>query len=71
MAETTGIRFDENATCEKCGCFGAYGFDGKVLCLDCYGEHGSCCSELEARKQEAVVGPRCETLPAKQETRKP
>lgn len=42
-----GVKFDENATCESCGVFGAYLFDGKHLCAECYGARGSCCSESD------------------------
>jgi hypothetical protein len=59
MAEPTGIRFDPNASCENCGCFGAYGFDGKVLCLDCYEQHGSCCHEAGIRDEAVEREPVC------------
>jgi hypothetical protein len=67
----SGIRFDENAACEQCGRFGAYLFDGKLLCGECYEQHGSCCPEFEGRKQqeEAAAGPKCEKVRIEQEAR--
>jgi len=38
------FRADPNATCDACGCHGAYRFEGETLCADCYAGRGSCCS---------------------------
>jgi hypothetical protein len=40
--------FSEGEPCERCGKFGAYQFDGKSLCSDCYQGCGSCCPEFGA-----------------------
>lgn len=37
---------DANATCDECGAFGAFAFDGVKLCVRCYTEKGSCCPEF-------------------------
>ena len=39
------LRFEEEAVCEVCGRFGAYLFEGKTLCAECYETSGSCCQE--------------------------
>jgi hypothetical protein len=39
-------QFQEEAVCEVCGKYGAYVFDGKTLCVDCYEAAGSCCPEF-------------------------
>src|SRR5688572_28065419 len=39
-------RLQEDAVCEVCGKYGAYVFDGKTLCVDCYEAAGSCCAWL-------------------------
>ena len=41
------LRFEEEAVCEVCGIFGAYLFEGKTLCGECYEASGSCCQESE------------------------
>lgn len=41
------VRFDASATCDACGRFGAYCFDGEWLCADCYEARGSCCAEFD------------------------
>ena len=43
---TTNIKADENLTCDACGRFGAFDFDGEHLCAECYAERGSCCVEF-------------------------
>jgi len=40
------VRFEEKAACEVCGRFGAYLFEGKALCGECYEASGSCCQEV-------------------------
>jgi hypothetical protein len=45
---STDLQFDERATCERCGRFGAYLFDGEALCAECYETRGSCCPEFGA-----------------------
>jgi hypothetical protein len=40
------LQFNENAVCDVCGRFGAYEFDGKRLCAECYESRGSCCLEF-------------------------
>ncbi|HVU26441.1 MAG TPA: hypothetical protein VHG71_01735 [Verrucomicrobiae bacterium] len=40
------ICLDENAACDGCGKFGAYHFDGRTLCAECYTGCGSCCPEF-------------------------
>ena len=40
------VRFEEDAVCEVCGRYGAYVFDGKTLCAECYEASGSCCPEF-------------------------
>ena len=44
------IRLDEDAVCEGCGRFGAYPFEGKSLCAECYEASGSCCPESETEE---------------------
>ena len=43
---SSDVRFDESATCERCGRFGAYAFDGQAFCTDCYATRCSCCPEF-------------------------
>ena len=43
-----GLRYDENATCERCGKFGAFDLGGRFLCAVCYEEAGACCPEFGA-----------------------
>jgi hypothetical protein len=62
----SGIRFDEEAACEQCGRFGAYQFDGKLLCAECYEQHGSCCPEFEGRKAPEERERVCAAVDAKQ-----
>ena len=40
--------FDEGAVCDRCGKFGAYAFEGRTLCTDCYAQSCSCCPEFGA-----------------------
>ena len=40
------LRLDENLTCDECGRYGAFYFDVRKLCLDCYEACGSCCPEF-------------------------
>jgi hypothetical protein len=44
-------------TCDTCGKFGAYAFDGENLCLDCYQSCGSCCAEREISDEPAESAP--------------
>lgn len=37
---------DPNATCDRCGAYGAFAFADTSLCLQCYTEKGSCCPEF-------------------------
>ncbi len=37
-----GVDFDPDTACDGCGCFGAFAFDGRHLCGDCYATQGSC-----------------------------
>jgi hypothetical protein len=39
------VKFQENATCEVCGRYGAFQFD-RFVCVDCYEASGSCCLEF-------------------------
>lgn len=41
-----GARLDETAVCDSCGSIGAYRFDDRFLCLDCYSGRSSCCPEF-------------------------
>lgn len=59
---TKQLQFDKEATCEACGRYGAYLFEGKTLCADCYETSGSCCPEFgrengEAASVEPIEGP--------------
>ena len=45
------VEFQETASCDVCGRFGAFEFDGRKLCPDCYEGCGSCCPEF-GRKEE-------------------
>lgn len=45
-AMSSGVPFNGNATCHRCGRFGAYEFDGDHLCAECYETRGSCCPEF-------------------------
>ena len=47
-------QFQEEAICEVCGKYGAYIFDGKTLCADCYEAAGSCCPEFGPGARELV-----------------
>jgi hypothetical protein len=56
------LQFDESAPCSNCGRFGAYLFDGRSLCGDCYEKCGSCCPEFGAddlwrANEDAAVKP--------------
>jgi len=44
--------FDAETACEVCGRFGAYLFEGKTLCAECYEASGSCCPEFEGPASE-------------------
>jgi hypothetical protein len=56
------LRLDPNVTCDGCGCFEAYSFDGEALCADCYAGRGSCCSaEFSGTAFKAI---RCKPSPA-------
>lgn len=44
----SGVNFDPDAPCSGCGQFGAYAFDGTLLCGECYEKRGSCCPEFGA-----------------------
>lgn len=39
------VRFNESVACTACGQFGAYEFDSRHLCADCYAARGACCAE--------------------------
>ena len=54
------VRFDENTTCERCGRFGAYRFDGENVCAECYELRGSCCPEFG--RDDLWDGHRCESV---------
>lgn len=45
---TTSPSFDPDTPCSGCGQFGAFVFDGALLCADCYEKRGSCCPEFGA-----------------------
>ena len=47
------LRFEEEAVCEVCGRFGAYPFEGKTLCAECYEARGSCCPESATEERES------------------
>lgn len=53
-----GVRFDENAACERCGRFGVFAFEGEKLCAECYGASGSCCAEFGGNDLTAEKGER-------------
>ena len=53
---STAVQFDQEKPCDTCGRFGAFEFDGKLLCGDCYESHGSCCPEFGADKRAAEPG---------------
>lgn len=38
------FRLDPKLSCDACGVFGAYAFEGEALCGDCYANRGACCS---------------------------
>lgn len=40
------VKMDEGVVCEICGRFGAYDFNGRRLCAECYESQGSCCPEF-------------------------
>jgi|GEM_PF-2606601 len=37
---------NQDLQCDECGKFGAYAFDTKNLCTDCYALRCSCCPEF-------------------------
>lgn len=43
-----GLRYDKNATCDRCGKFGACDLGGRLLCTVCYEEAGACCPDFGA-----------------------
>lgn len=45
-AKSDPVMFDPDAACEACGRFGAFRFDGRALCDECYTNSGSCCPEF-------------------------
>jgi hypothetical protein len=45
------VPFDERLACDACGRFGAFEFDGRKLCSDCYESCGSCCPEFGREKK--------------------
>jgi hypothetical protein len=53
MSDERGIQFQEDAVCEVCGRYGAYAFEGKTLCAECYESSGSCCPEFEKESDKA------------------
>lgn len=46
MAKDSSLQFDPQATCERCGKFGAFLFETEKLCVDCYETRASCCAEF-------------------------
>jgi hypothetical protein len=42
------VKFMDEPVCERYGKFGAFQFEGSLLCSDCYQERGSCCPEFGA-----------------------
>jgi hypothetical protein len=36
------VQFNPQTACDECGQFGAFAFDGKNLCGDCYATSGTC-----------------------------
>lgn len=58
MSDAPAFRLDPAATCDACGCHGAFHFDGETLCADCYADRGSCCSaEFSGRPYEEEPHP--------------
>jgi protein-arginine kinase activator protein McsA len=51
----SGLRYDENATCDRCGKFGAFDLGGRFLCAACYEEAGACCPEFGAATCGGIV----------------
>jgi hypothetical protein len=45
------VQFEEKTACDVCGKFGAFAFDGRKLCTDCYESFGSCCPEFGREEQ--------------------
>lgn len=45
---SANLNADPNATCERCGRFGAFNVAGQWLCASCYEASGSCCPEFGA-----------------------
>lgn len=48
------LPFEDEAVCEVCGRFGAYLFEGKTLCAECYEASGSCCPESASSEDNAA-----------------
>lgn len=46
------VQLNEQITCDVCGKFGAFEFDGRKLCADCYESSGSCCPEFGRDDEE-------------------
>jgi hypothetical protein len=40
------LQFDAEATCDRCGRFGAFVIHEEKLCAECYELRGSCCAEF-------------------------
>ena len=44
--ESKKVELNEDVACDVCGKFGAFKFEERQLCVDCYGSYGSCCPEF-------------------------
>ena len=60
-AMSTKVQFDENATCARCGRFGAFVFEEDKLCADCYEIRGACCPEFGGDDLTAGKEPAADT----------
>jgi hypothetical protein len=53
---TPEVILDAQRACDQCGRFGAFVFDGRHLCGDCYDSCGSCCPEFGRDREAADTG---------------
>jgi hypothetical protein len=49
------VEFKETAPCDLCGRFGAFEFEGRKLCSNCYESCGSCCPEFGRETENGMT----------------
>ena len=51
------VQFNQDHSCDSCGRFGAFDFDGRHFCGICYESSGSCCPEFDREKTSDATNP--------------